>query len=126
MGVRERLKLQAQEGRVTVPRGMYAVLNWRLTRRDRQGRVWEATFVPIQRQWFKLGAAPVRLEMKGELTAVSSAQLRGSTALLEFYFEAGSGRLQNLTIDGERPPAPDLRVIDGKGRTVARVPSKYG
>jgi hypothetical protein len=127
MGVKnQRLKLRAEEGQVTVPRGLYVVIHWRLSRRDRQGRVWEATFIPIQRQWFKVGAAPVNLEMKGDLTTVTTAQLSGSTAMFTFHLEAGSGRLSNLTFNGERPPAPDLRVIDEKGRTVARVPSKYG
>ncbi len=68
----------------------------------------------------------MNLDVKGDLSAVTTGQLSGSTALFAFHFEAGSGRLSNLTLDGERPPAPDLRVSDGQGRTVARVPSKYG
>jgi peroxiredoxin len=124
-GLEGKLTVSGKDGKATVPRGHYIVSRWSMARRDRQGRVWEATFNPDVHPWFEVGPEPARLEMTDKLTAVTTAELRGSTGLITLRFQGGSGWLQTLTVDGVRVPGPTVRVLDGSDHAVAELPTHY-
>jgi hypothetical protein len=120
-----KLKVPGRDGRAVLPQGRYILMRCVVTRRDRQGRRWEATFDPGVHPWFDVGAKPVRLDFGGKLTAVTTADLHGATATIATRFLTNSGVLKALTVDGVPPPEPALRVVDAKGRTVAHLTQKY-
>lgn len=120
-----KLNLTGTNGRVLLPQGRYILSHWDVVRRDKQGRVWEAMFVPPQHQWFTVGATPVRMDFRPNLIAIPTAEMHGSTAALSTQYEAAGVALKYLTVDGVRPPEPRLRVVDEQGRAVARLSQKY-
>lgn len=124
-GLEGKLTVSGKDGKVTVPRGRYIVSRWSMVRRDRQGRVWQATFNPDVHPWFEVGTEPARLEMTDKLTAVTTAEMRGSTGLITLRFQGGEGWLQTLTVDGVRVPGPTVRVLDGSDHTVAELATQY-
>jgi peroxiredoxin len=124
-GEEGKLSVTGKDGRVELPQGRYILSHWDVVRRDKQGRMWEAMFVPPQHQWFTVGATPVRMDFRPNLTAVTTGEMHGSTAALSTQYEAADATLKYLTVDGVRPPEPRLRVVDAKGRTVTNLSQKY-
>jgi peroxiredoxin len=120
-----KLSIDGKDGRVVLPQGRYILSHWYVVRRDKHRRVWEAMFAPPQHPWFTVGPTPVHMDFRPHLTAVTTAEMHGSTASLSTQYEAAGVTLKYLTVDGVRPPEPQLRVVDAKGRTVARLSQKY-
>jgi peroxiredoxin len=123
-GIGGRVKVAGKDGQATLPQGQYILMRWNLSRRDAQGRLWEASFAPFQYHWFTLGSEPYRLDLTGDLTAVTTAEAGATMTALTLQFEGGSGRLQSLTVDGARPPELKVKIVSGK-KTIAQVDTRY-
>jgi peroxiredoxin len=123
-GISGRVTLASMNGKITLPQGDYILMRWTLPRRDKQGRLWEATFAPARYQWFKLRSEPHRLDLTGDLTAITTAEPGPTHTALTLRYEGDSGQLQALTVNGAHPAEPKLKIVAGK-KTIAQVDSHY-
>jgi peroxiredoxin len=115
-----------RDGRLRLPAGRYAVLGWSVRSRDRKGKQWLARGAAWKRPlWVRPGqVTPIRLA--SPLTArLDPFPVSVYTKVNLEFFGGGGGRCLDVSVDGKRPPAPQLIARDAAGRTVRRMPLEY-
>jgi peroxiredoxin len=114
--------IEGHDGTLRVAAGRYHLLQWRVGTTDRAGRRWLAR----GNAW----PEPIVVPPGGTVDLALAAPLRAhlqaveSNGVMHFHLEyAGTRgeRCRGITVDGEPPPPPGVRILDAQGRVVGRT-----
>jgi len=115
-------RVEGKDGVARVPAGRYHLMQWRVETVDRAGRRWQARGTA----WPEPIEVPAGGTLELPLAAPLRAHLQGveSNAVMHFHLEyAGpkGERCRGVTVDGEAPTPPVVRIFDSQGRVVGRT-----
>jgi peroxiredoxin len=115
-----------RDGRLRLPAGRYAVLGWSVRTRDRKGKRWEARGSAWKRPlWVRPGQV-TSIKLASPITARFNPFPVSIYTKVQLEFTGGEGgRCTDVTVDGKRPPVPQLIARDTAGRTLGKMPLDY-
>jgi hypothetical protein len=124
------LRLRSDDGQAKVPVGEYRLAMVWLTRTDGQGRRWELLSYGRGEAGSAVKVAEGRtteLQLGPPLQAKARAYVRGREVSFSLQLSDAAGLgVSNITVDGQRPPAPKLRIRSAAGQEIGCYDFHYG
>lgn len=124
------LRVRSDNGQAKVPAGEYRLVMASLTRTDEKGRKWELTSYTRGEPGPPVKVAEsgtTELKLGSPLQARAEAYVRGREVSFGLQLTDAAGLpLSNLTVDGQRPPAPRLRIRSAAGKEIGCYDFHYG
>lgn len=123
------LRVKSDEGRVNVPVGEYRLLQTLLTRKDDRGRRWELqSNAQGEGPAVKVTAGgATELKLGGPLKAQVGSRVSGRNVSFSLQLTDAAGlAVSSITVEGQRPAPPKLRIQRANGKAVGRYDFHYG
>lgn len=124
------LRVRAENGQAKVPAGEYRLVMTLLAQTDEKGRKWELTSYsrgepgpPVK----VTESGITELKLGAPLQARAEAYVQGREVSFSLQLTDAAGLpLSNLTVDGQRPAAPKLRIHSAAGKEIGCYDFHYG
>jgi hypothetical protein len=122
------LRVKSEDGQAKVPVGEYRLYETAITRKDDQGRRWELSSSSRGEMPTIKVAADTTTELKlgSPLQARVSARVSGRSVSFSLELTDAAGLAATVTLNGQRPAAPKLRIKRADGKEIGRYDFHYG
>ncbi|MGQ9463830.1 MAG: hypothetical protein ACUVTP_12325 [Candidatus Fervidibacter sp.] len=120
--------MEGKDGQLIAPVGEFRLHEMLLTRRDRQGRLWQLLAFAFGPAAPKLTISPSGTTLNVEPLEISVLAHRKGNEF-EFSLEiktTNEMRVNRLLVDNQRPPEPKLRLAAPNGKVIAEPQFHYG
>lgn len=123
---------ETTDGILQLPADEYSVQEYTVTVTDSQHRTWQVQVAASEGMKLKADAsaqATLRLPDSLVATLASGTRVQKDTLDVSLVLYPAGQRLQrvvNVSVNGELPPPPTLRIVDRNGRTVRVEKFHYG
>lgn len=120
--------LEGKDGQLIAPVGEFRLSSVTLTRRDKQGRLWQLAASAFGPAAPKLTVSPSSTTLNLEPLGINVlAHRKGNEFEFSLEIKTANGmQVRNLLVDDQRTPEPKLRLTAPNGKVIAEPRFHYG